>query len=348
MKRGFILPIAAGLFLSSGITIAAADNTPSVLVKITPLKQGSLPQVLTVYGSIGTASSARHTLMAPIQAEVSDVYVRNGSLVPKGAPLLRLVPSPASEAAYNQAESALNLASQLTQRTKSLVASHLATDEQLFQAEKDESDARSTLAMLKAQGANGPNTLHAPYEAVVTSLSTTPGSIVAQGDGLVQLAQPNQLQLSVGVIPDKAKLISDGNSVELTPIGGGEPMAGKVVFHGSLVDSADGLVPVDISVPAGQTLLGEMFRADITVGQTSGYVVPHEAVLVNDAGDTYIVQDHAMTAKLVDVKVLGSSQNQDVITGKLEAGAPVILSGAYQLNDGDAIRLSNSKEDSSK
>ncbi len=343
MKTGFLLPLAAGFLLSAGVA-ATADDAPSALVKLTPLVRGSLPEILTVYGSVGTASSARQTLMAPIQAEVSDVYVRNGSLVPAGAPLMKLMPSPASQSAYIQADSALNLATQLTQRTRSLVAGHLATDEQLFQAENNEANARATLNMLKAQGAEGSNVLSAPFPAIVTTVSVTPGAIVAQGDGLVELARPNQLQLQVGVIPDKALLIKQGDKVELTPIGGGSSIAGKVVFRGSLVDAADGLVPVGVSVPEGQALLGEMFEADITIAKITGYLVPHSAVLVDDTGQTYIVQDHAMTAKVVNVKVLGSSANHDIVSGPLLAGAPVILAGNYQLNDGDAIRLSNSKE----
>ncbi len=348
MKFGYFLPVAAGLVLFANMSIAKADDSPSVLVKITPLVRGSLPQVVTVYGSVGTASSARQTLMAPIQAEVADVYVRNGSLVPAGAPLLKLVPSPASQSAYMQADSALNLATQLVGRTKSLVAGHLATDEQLFQAENNEANARATLTMLKAQGAEGPTTLSAPFQAIVTTVSITPGAIVAQGDGLVELARPNQLQLQVGVIPDKALLIKEGDPVSLTPIGGGSVISGKVVFRGSLVSAADGLVPVAVSLPAGQALLGETFQAEITIGKVKGYLVPHNAILVDDTGQTYIVQDHAMTAKLVDVKVLGSSQSQDIVSGPLEAGAPVVLSGNYQLNDGDAIRFSNSSKGASQ
>jgi membrane fusion protein, multidrug efflux system len=349
MKPGFLLPLAAGLVLGAGVPPASADDGASVLVQIAPLNRGNLPNVLTVYGSIGTAASARQTLMAPLQAQVSDVYVRNGALVPRGAPLVRLVPTPSSQSAYSQAEAALKLASELAGRTQSLVASHLATDEQLFQAEKDESDARVTLDALKAQGADGPHTLCAPFKALVTTVGAMPGAIVSQGDGLVQLAQPGRLELNVGVIPNKAKQIDVGDPVELTPIGGGPAIVGTVVFRAAVVDQGDGLVPVDISVAsAQQPMLGEMFRADITVGQSNGYVVPHDAILVNNSGETYVVQDHGMTAKLVTVQVVGSSQDEDVISGPLETGAPVILAGNYQLNDGDKIRLSDAKGDSSQ
>ena len=342
MKTFTALAIFAGM-IAPAFATAAATKGPSVLVKLTPLAQGSLPRVLTVYGTVGPASSARQTLMAPLQAAVTNVYVRRGALVAKGAPLVRLVPSPTSVSAYAQAKSALRTASDLVQRTRSMVGSHLATDQQLFQAEKSQADATAALAALKAQGAEGPHTLRAPFPAIVTTIETTPGAIVSEGAGLVQLARPNGLVLKAGVIPNDAREIQIRDKVKLSPIGGGASLTGTVLFHGSLVESVNGLVPVDVSVPAGKALLGEMFRADITIGHVSGYVVPHRAILVDDAGDTYIVQAHNMTAKKVVVRVLVSDHDKDVISGPLESGAPVVLAGNYQLDNGMKIRLADPK-----
>ncbi|MCF3947031.1 efflux RND transporter periplasmic adaptor subunit [Acidiphilium sp. AL] len=343
MKTLAAFAIFAGMIAAPALAAAGTTNGPSVLVKLTPLTHGSLPRVLTVYGSVGPASSARQTLMAPLQAAVTNVYVRRGALVAKGAPLVRLVPSPASVSAYAQAKSALRVATDLVSRTRSMVGSHLATDQQLFQAEKSQADAEAALDALQAQGAQGPHTLRAPFPAIVTVIDTTPGAIVSEGAGLVQLAQPNGLVLKAGVVPNEAREIHVKDPVKLTPIGGGASLAGTVLFHGSLVESINGLVPVDISVPAGKTLLGEMFQANITVGHINGYVVPHRAILVNDTGNTYIVQAHGMTAKKVVVHVLVSDDDKDVINGALEPGAPVVLAGNYQLDNGMKIRLADPK-----
>jgi membrane fusion protein, multidrug efflux system len=348
LLRRYSLWIAAAVVAVGGISVyrhlnvpATADDSvaPRALVQVTPLAQGSLPHIVTVYGSVGGASAARQSLVAQTQAQVSAVYVRDGALVGQGDRLLRLSPTPATAAAYDQAQAALNLADQLAQHTKALVASRLATDSQLLQAENDAANARLTLTTLRQQGADGPTTLTAPFPALVTSLSATPGAIMAPGDSLVQLTRPDRLELNAGVIPAIAGLVDQNDPVTLTPIGGGNIIAGTVVFRAATVDPADGLVPVDINVPAAQALLGEMFRADITVGQTHGYIVPHAAVLVDNTGRTYVVQDHDLTAQVVLVNVVGSDKDKDVITGALSADAPIILAGNYQLNDGDKIRL---------
>ncbi|HQT62920.1 MAG: hypothetical protein B7Z75_07615 [Acidocella sp. 20-57-95] len=346
-QKVFLTVLLSGC-LGVGLNVARADDGSSILVTTAAITQGSLPQVVTMYGSIATAAPAQQTLVAPLQAQVRDVYVRAGAVVAQGAPLLRFMPTPASELAYTQAESAAKLATALQQRTETLVMGHMATDQQLFQANKDAADARATLASLKAQGADGPHIMRAPFKAIVTSVNAAPGAVVAAGDALVGIAPPDKLELAAGVVPDQANAVNVGDAVVLTPIGQGPAINGKVSFRAAVVEASNGLVPVDIEVLGGQAMLGEMFRADVTVGQVSGYIVPHDAVLVNPAGQTYIVQDNKGAAKFVVVQVLNSTQDQDVVRGPVDINAPVIRSGNYQLNDGDKIRLSDDAGDSGK
>lgn len=343
MKAMIALAIAVGISAFSLPALAGSANNASVLAVTTPLKKGTLPQIVTVYGQVGSASSARQTLMAPLQANVTNVYVEVGQRVPAGAPLLRLQPSPNSRLAYIQAKSALRVATDLVHRTQSLVKSHLGTVQQLYQAEKTEEDARASLAALVAQGADGPSTLKAPFAAIVTHISTTPGAIVSEGSGLVELARPSDLVLKAGIVPNDAAKVRSGDPVVLTPVGGGRKVTGKVVFCGAIVDVANGLVPVAVSIPDGKALLGEMFRADIQVGTLHGYVVPHAAVLVNNSGHTYIVQSNHLIAKKIVVTVLGSDGNTDIVTGPLLANGPVVLAGNYQLDDGMKIRPAPAK-----
>jgi membrane fusion protein (multidrug efflux system) len=339
MKRlpffAFVLGIAPCLMCG----IAAADVTPSVLAKLAPLTKGALPRVITVYGQVDPDSSARHVLIAPLQATVSNVFVRAGESVKEGQKLVELTPSPISVSSYEQAKSAVSVATNLVQRTRSLVASHLATEQELVQAEKDQADARDTFNALNAQGAEGIHDITAPFGAIITQLQAIPGQIVSEGSLLVELAQPNGLAVMAGVVPREALSVDTGDSVMLAPIGGGNPIQGKVVFRGSFVDAGSGLVPVDVSMPQGEALLGEMFRADITVGYIKGYVVPHHAVLVDDTDMPYVVQSDKLIAKKVMVKVLGSASDQDVITGPLDPSLPLVVAGAYQMDDGTHIRV---------
>jgi multidrug efflux pump subunit AcrA (membrane-fusion protein) len=341
------LALLATLALGAAAPAALAAE-PSVAVTLGKLRQGGLPQVLTIYGTVGASADSRRLLMAPLAATVTDLYVHLGQPVAKGAPLLRLVPSPANAAAYDKAKSALHVARQLVARTRAMVRTHLATDQQMFEAEKGAADAAAALAALTAQGAGGPQTLRAPVGAIVAKISTAPGALVAEGAPLVELAQPSGLVLQAGTVPRMALRIHAKDPVRLTPVGGGPALAGAVKDRSALVDPANGLVRVDISVPPGKALMGEMFRADVTIGTVRGYVVPHRAVLVDSGGGTYVVQSVRLTARKVPVRILAEFGDEDVLAGRLRAGSPIVLDGNYQATDGAKLRLVDPKAGGSK
>lgn len=329
------------------LTLAHADDggdsnsNSSVLVTLSQLKEGALPSVVVGYGTVGAANSGRKIVMAPESAVVGEIFVRLGEQVPAGAPLVELAPSPASAASYLQAKSAQTVAQQLVASTERLVSLHLATAQQLADARKAESDARSQLKALDMVGAAGPKVVRAPFPAIVTALSATPGAIVAEGAPLLDLAAPGRLVLTIGVMPAQAAAIAPNDAATVTLVGGTVSARGSVMVRGAVAEADTGLVPVDIALPPGKFLPGEMAEAAVTTGELHGYVVPHDAILVNDSGAPYVVQAIGGTAKKVPVQVLGVHGDQDVITGALNARAPLVLAGNYQLDDGMKIRLSD-------
>jgi membrane fusion protein, multidrug efflux system len=322
----------------------ASDTNTSVLVTLAKLQQGSLPQVVIGYGTVEPSAAGHETVMAPVAAVVAAVDVRLGEEVAAGAPLIRLAPSPATAASYTQAKSALAVAEHLVASTRKLSSEHLATVQQLADAEKSESDARSALQALEAVGAGGPHVIRAPFRATVTAVSTTPGSIVAEGASLLDLAAPQSLVLNVGVVPAQAAAIHAGDGAAVEVIGGGRPVTAKVMLRGAVAEADTGLVPVEIALPPGGFLPGEMAQAAITTGESRGYVVPHEAILADDSGNPYVVQAVNGVAHKIQVRVLDAHGDQDVISGALDARAPLVLSGNYQLDDGMKVRLADTPQ----
>lgn len=353
MSRRFLLPvvsIAIVIVLALVLIVVlrpakaggSAPAKPSVLVTLTPLKEGTLPHLVIGYGTVGPAATGRKMIMAPVSAIVGEVYVRLGEQVPKGAPLVRLDPSPTTAASYNQARSALAVAVRLVSSTRKLVVLHLATRQDLANAQKSETDARASLAALDAVGAGGARVVKAPFSAIVTTLAASPGAIVSEGAALLDLAAPRNLVLTAGVVPAQAGEVNADDPANVILVGGTQSIPGRVLLRGSVAESDTGLVPVEISLPTGSFLPGEMAQAAIMTRQLHGYIVPHEAVLVGDSGAPYIVQAIAGVAHKVPVRILDAYGNQDVIQGKLDAHAPVVLAGNYQLDDGMKVRLADS------
>jgi membrane fusion protein, multidrug efflux system len=317
----------------------SGDNV-SALVTVAKMRQGSLPVTVTAFGQVQPGDTAQRTISAPIAVRVENVTVRAGMQVPAGTPMITLAPTAESHAAYLQAQLAARLASQVVERDKLMVKSHLLTQSELLKAENEEANARSTLSVLAGEGAAGPKTLSAPSDALVTKVDANTGAVVAPGAPLVEWAPPDSLVLEVGVVVAQAAKIEPGNVATITPIGSGESFQGKVLSREAMIDGTTGLVPVQVSFPLGKMLAGEMARAVITANEAKGYIVPHEAVLVDDDGTIYVVQAVDMQAKKVAVQVVAAAGDRDVISGDdLDANAPVVLEGNHQLDDGTKLRL---------
>ncbi|TAN15588.1 MAG: HlyD family efflux transporter periplasmic adaptor subunit [Rhizobiaceae bacterium] len=226
---------------------------------------------------------------------------------------------------------------------QSLARLHLRTGSQLAQDEKAAAEAKSQLDALEKEGANGPKVIKAPQEAIVLKINVGIGSVVAPGAQLLELARPNGLVLDAGVIPAHANTISIGDKASLVAVNGSHSASGSVVMKSELVRQSDGLVPIQISLPQGKLKIGQFTEAQITTGRAEGFLVPHAAILVNDKGQTYVVQAVDMTASTVPVEVIGSDGANDVIQGNLTAGNDIVLAGNHQLTDGMHLRTANAK-----
>ncbi|MGH7013591.1 MAG: efflux RND transporter periplasmic adaptor subunit [Stellaceae bacterium] len=331
------LALASCLVMATAAARADDNDNSSALVKLTAMKQGSLPTNVTAFGQVEPSATAREAITAPFGARVETVAVQTGQEVTKGTPLVTVVPGPDTRAAYK-------LAKDTAIRTRQLAKAHLATASDLAKAESD-------LAVLEEEGASGPRTFKAPYDAIVLKVDAAQGAIVSHGDPLLEIAKPDGLVVKVGIDPGQALSVKSGDAVTLTPFSAsGAAVQGKVAVRGAVINAETGLVPAEIKFPTGKLLVNEMVRATITVGQQSGFVVPHAAIMVDlDDGGSYVMQAEKMVAKQVAVQVLASDGNQDVISGDdLDPKAPVVVEGGMQLDDGTKLRIADTGGTASK
>jgi RND family efflux transporter MFP subunit len=323
---------------------AAAASSPSVLVTLTPLRSGSLPHVVVAYGTVEPSNTGGRAMMAAESGVIGTVYARVGQSVAAGAKLVEILPSPQSAAAYHQGLSSLRVARALVRSTRKLYSLHLATNEQLAAAEKSELDAEANLAALRATGAGGPQVLRAPFDSVVTELTALTGSIVSMGSPVLTLASPDHLVLAAGVVPSQAFSMAVGDSAVVQATGSDDWVHAQVAMSGAASTPNTGLVPVQIALPAGKFIPGQVARARITTAEVKGFLVPHAALLVNERGAPYVVQAVEGIARKVPVSVLDEYDDQDIISGALDPHAPVVLAGDYQLDNGMHIRIAKPGE----
>ena len=338
--RRFIFPIVVLTLSGCGGSAADSDASDkiSAAVDTQAVHQGSLPDVVSAYGTAAPAIDAASTLSIQAEGAVTQFDVTAGTAVHRGQRLLTFTLSPTAAAAYQQARTALNVAQAQREHTAQLLAHQLATRDQLAQADKAASDARSALdALRKQQGDGRTMALLASFDGIVSSIAATRGDTLQPGTALLSLARGGGLIVSVGVELEPQHPPVPGDKVSLVPLGAGATVTGVVKRVAGMLDARTHLQNADIA-PDGAVIAGMGYRADITVGQWHGWLIPRDA-LVQDGAAWQVFQVASGNAVKVPVTIVGESDTVSVVSGALDAQRPLVVVGNTQLDDGMAVRM---------
>ena len=330
-----LLPLAA---------LAQGGQQPSVLVTAETPRKGSLPRTLVAYGTVQASPDGGSETMSLLRGgQVTEVFAFAGQTVQQGQKLLVVQADPAAVSAYQQAVAALSLAQGDRARASRMLAQHLATRDQLAQADKAVADAQASLDALKRAGGGSPSqTLKADFDGVVANLLVSKGARVAAQAPLLTLARSSRLVASVGVEPSLRDQVAANQPAQVEPLYASGSLKGRVASVSAMLDPATRLVPVLIDPspdgPGGGGLLpGSPVRATVQVGQMTGWLAPRDAVLT-DAKGPYAFQVNGGKAVRVDVRIVGTAGGTTVIAGPLDPSRPLVTGGNYQLQDGIAVR----------
>ncbi|MPS69118.1 efflux RND transporter periplasmic adaptor subunit [Novosphingobium aerophilum] len=333
-------PIAATLLVLSacGSGPSEPDRTPSVLVTVVRPVRGALPATITAYGSASPSEAGTSSISMAQPGQLTSLAVTQGTAVRAGQVLGTFAVAPSARSAYLQAADALAAAEKQRRSAAQLLSQQLATSDQLVQADKAVADARTALAALAAEGAGrSVQTLTAPFAGIVTSVTAASGDRLQPGAAIMTLARQGGIVVTVGIDPAERGGVAPGQAASMKRLSGGGGIAGKVVRVDGMLNPKTRMVDVDLGFPAGALLPGEGMEVAIRTGDVAGWVVPHAAV-VTAGGPARIFQEAGGKAKAVPVQVRLSSPEGDVVDGPVDPRRPIIVEGAYQVNDGDAVR----------
>ncbi|MDB5495213.1 MAG: efflux transporter periplasmic adaptor subunit [Phenylobacterium sp.] len=339
-----ILAVGAVAALAACSPKPAPPPAPSVLVRTQAAVQGTVPDVVTVYGAAAPATGALATLSLRQPAQVDAILVAPGAVVTAGQRLLSYTLNPASVAAYRQATAALALAQAQVAHANQLFAQQLATRDQVAQAEASLRTAQANLAALSQQGAGvASGAVATPVDGVVVSIPVAVGDQTAAGAPLVTVARRGGLVITAGFEPAAAARLRVGQPATLQSLAAGLPaVQGSVARVSGALNPRTRLIDADIAAPGGSLILGDAYRAMVTVGQVSGWLAPHVGVL-NDGQRDYVFQVSGGHARRVDVSLIRSDGNIDVVQGPLDPHLPLVADGAYQLEAGALVRTASAR-----
>lgn len=289
-------------------------------------------------------------LSSEVAGVVRKVHFVSGQRVERGNRLLELNDE-VERAQLKSLETARDLARQVLQRDRQLLAIQAAT---AAQVEADEADLRSKGAQVDAQRALvAKKVMAAPFSGRIGISTVAPGQYVNPGDHLANLQDLDNLVVDFNVPQGTAPQAHLEAPVEITvDAWPGEVFKGEVSARSAAVDAATRNLQVEATVGnARHRLLPGMFaHVSLLARQPESHLtVPQTAVAFNPYGAmVYLVQDDKgadgksrLVARQAIVKTGPTRGDQVAILEGLKAGDRVVTSGQLKLHNGTPIAIDN-------
>ncbi|MEI7931855.1 MAG: efflux transporter periplasmic adaptor subunit, partial [Alphaproteobacteria bacterium] len=122
------------------------------------------------------------------------------------------------------------------------------------------------------------------------------------------------------------------------PLAGGPSIASRIGAIGKTVDPTTKTLDGIASLNGAALPIGTAIQGDVVIAAHSGLVVPRAAVVFDETGPHLFIVSGGK-ARRVFVQV-GLDQGDDIeVKGQISAGASVAVEGAYELQDGMAVKV---------
>lgn len=313
------------------------------------------PQPFTeTLGAIGTVSPRPGhvaALSAPAAGRVANVNVAVGRAVHAGEALIELEKS-SFEAARQSAEATLAAAEKAAERQVRLADEGIVPRKDAETAQAEAAKARADA--VAARRAEQLATIRSPISGVVTRLSTTIGATVDPSQPIVEVSDPNAVDILLSVTPTDAARVRAGMRVVLSAgqAAGGEPLGnGEVAEVAGTVDTTTRSVEIRVrgSSPRRELRIGETVFGSIGVAtRAKSIVVPADAVVPDGEAFKVFVVDNGGIAHEHDVKIGGRNANGVEILEGVAAGDRIVTFGAYGMEDSAKVVPLNAAKGAAK
>ena len=341
MHLRYVLALCAVMISACGADDTEDQSAPAAAVTVVPAVRHSIEESISSYGTAEFSPGHSDSLTTQVEARVSDVLVSVGSTVKRGQPLLRLEASAATRLELAKARVDAQSAEAEAERVGRLRGLQLATEAELKSADAAASTARELHASLEARIGGGV-TLTAPRNGVVDALAGQIGELLAPGAVVIRVADPDALQIRLGLEPEDAARVRVGQPAVITALMPQSPdLSGHVASVDPRVDPQSRLAAALIELSGTSGLApGSTVRGRIVVqNHPKAITVPRSAVLFGQDGQAYVFVVRDGKVARVDVRTGLQDETQIEILAGISEGEAIVSSGNYELADGMPVQV---------
>ena len=309
---------------------------PAMPVEVAVARADTVIDAIAATGQIEPMQSIE--LRPDIDGRITQIYVREGSMVPRGAALFK-IDDAELRAQLDRWEAERDLARQSLARTRDLLAQRASSQAELERAEATSRSAEAQAQLLRVQVAR--TTVRAPFAGIAGARSVSLGDYVTTQTPLITLQTVNP-QRAVFSVPERhAAALERGQQVAFRVAAlPGREFVGTVDFVDPVVQMPGRTIMVKAQVPNGTRELqsGMFIEARLaTEVRPAAVVIPEDAVLPLQ-GQTFVwvVQDGKATRKQVDLGVR-TPGFVEARTG-IQPGDQVVVGGVAMLQEGAPVQ----------
>lgn len=347
--RLFLLSMLGLLVACDGSTDSQGSKAPAApapaLVEVATAGAGSLSHTWRTLGEVVSLGDA--DLAAGASGPVVKVLAREGDRVKAGDVLLE-VDSALASAQYASADAGVSEA----EASLSLARSDFARLEEVggdVLAKREVDGGRAQVAQLEARLAAQEAALRlagerlrrhkvkAPFAGVITQRLVDPGDWVQEGQGVMAIVSAEEVEVRVNVSPEIARGLKEGDGVG---IHGGGAIEGKVERIVPVLDPArrTSLIRLSPSSRPAWLMPGSSVEValEINIEGVEAASIPRDALVLGPSSSRVVIDDDG-TARILEVEVLGTSEDRALVTG-VKPGESVVVKGNERVRPGQALR----------
>lgn len=324
--------------------------------KVKPLQTVDVTAMQEISGRIDTNERLVTRIGAAVTGRVTDVMAEVGDAVRSGQTLARIA-SPeltSAQLGYLRAKSTAELAERAVERARQLIQADVIGSAELQRRESELSIAKAEMrasadqlrlmgipaegiAKLRDEGSLHPVAgVTATLSGVVTERKISQGQVAQPGDQLFTVADLSNVWV-IGALPEQAaRTVQLGQKIEVNvPALDNRKLTGKVVFISDTVSPETRTVTIRTQVDNQKRDLKPQMLATLRIAGHSSpqLAVPIGAVVRENDKDHVYVQTQALQYRLTAVDLGPATDGVRPVIKGLAAGTPVVVEGAFHLNN---------------
>lgn len=325
---------------------AEAQRRSGIVVK--PAPAGSLSAQMEIPAEVQLNPDRVAHISPLVDGQLLSVDVTLGDQVKAGQQLARLrsVALGQARAELSRARAMREVAAQTRKRQRRLRAEGISSERSLLEAElaykqadAEQDAASSRLRVLGVKGGSGPDMdLSSPIDGLIVERHATRGESVSPSDTLFVVADLSRVWIIGRVYEQQIARVRPGGPATLTlnayP---GRTWPGVVDYVGATLDEATRTLPIRVELenPDGTLRPGLFGALSLAVGEAparAAVLLPQGAVQsMGEGAVVFVPGDAPGEFEARPVTTGASGRGQVEITAGLEAGAEVVVEGAFVL-----------------